>query len=111
MVSSYGETEAYFIRDERYEHKDFLQRTYISCGKKNGKRIDFSSEGAPDCFKYTDMCQEGYGYVYFENMTDDATLKESVTYTRFENLELVRPFKGKCKGQSRHQLRGQCPTW
>ena len=94
VVSSYGEVEAYFIRDERYEHKNFLERTYISCGKKTGKRIDFSSEGAPNCFKYTDMCQEGYGYVYFENMTDDATLKESVTYTRFENLELVKPFKG-----------------
>lgn len=65
VLSAYGETEAYFIRDERYEHKEFLQRVYISCGKKNGKRIDFSSEGAPNCYKYTDMCVEGYGYVYF----------------------------------------------
>lgn len=56
------------------------------------------------------MCQEGYGYVYFENMTEDATLKESVTYTRFENLELVKPFKGTPHSDCRDKLLSECAS-
>jgi hypothetical protein len=41
------------------------------------------------------MCPEGYGYNYFENFSEDATIREIVTYTRFEGLELVKPFEGK----------------
>lgn len=103
-MSSYGESETYFIRDERYEHKEFLQKTFTSCAKKNGKRIDFASEGAPNCYKYSDMGNDGYGYVYFENRSTDASIKETVNYTRFENLELVRPFKGIAYLYSRDDL-------
>ena len=40
------------------------------------------------------MRKEGYGYTYFENNSEDATIKEAVTYTMFDGLELVPPFKG-----------------
>lgn len=40
------------------------------------------------------MRKEGYGYTYFENNSDDATIKEEVTYTLFDSLELISPFEG-----------------
>ena len=40
------------------------------------------------------MRREGYGFTYFKNDTEDATIKEAVTYTMFDGLELVPPFKG-----------------
>jgi len=40
------------------------------------------------------MCQEGYGYNFFCNNSLNASIKEVVTYTRFQGLELVKPFSG-----------------
>lgn len=44
--------------------------------------------------KYHQMCQEGYGYNFFCNNSLNASIKEVVTYTRFQGLELVKPFSG-----------------
>lgn len=39
------------------------------------------------------MCDEGYGYAYYFNGSDDATMSESVTYTKFDGLMLMKPQK------------------
>jgi hypothetical protein len=94
VVSSYGPVEAVWIRDEKADHPKFLQEVYMSCARKHGKVQTFESDGAPECYKYSQMCAEGYGYTFFENKTEDATIKEIVTYTKFEGLELIKPYKG-----------------
>lgn len=40
------------------------------------------------------MLPEGYGYNFFCNNSKHASIKEVVTYTRFQGLELVKPFSG-----------------
>ena len=96
VINAYGESKAMFVREEKetYPKFKFLEEVYMSCAKKVGKKNDYSTEGAPLCYKYSDMCPEGYGYNYFENFSDDATIKEVVTYTRFDGLQLVKPFSG-----------------
>ena len=78
------------IRDEKNEHMTFLEEVYKSCAKKNGKMDSYESFGAANCYKYTQMCNEGYGYTFFENFSTEATIKETVTY-KFEGLELLKP--------------------
>ena len=94
VLSSYGACEVTFTRDERSDHPNFLEQVYMSCAKKHGKLTTFENEGAENCKKYSQMCGEGYGYTYFENDSAEASIKETVTYTRFEGLELVKPFSG-----------------
>lgn len=40
------------------------------------------------------MTEEGYGYVHVVNNDDEAVYKESINYTKFEKLQLQKPFKG-----------------
>ena len=47
-----------------------------------------------NCSKYSNSVPEGFTYLYFENFEEDATLIEDVKYTKFEGLELLKPFHG-----------------
>ena len=40
------------------------------------------------------MTEEGYGYVHIVNNEAEARYKESVSYTKFGRLSLLKPFKG-----------------
>ena len=40
------------------------------------------------------MTEEGYGYVHIKNDDPEAVYKESINYTKFEKLELQKPFRG-----------------
>lgn len=46
VLSSYGSSEAHFIRDEKGEHPEFLEQVFMSCAFKYGKKTTFESEGA-----------------------------------------------------------------
>ena len=77
--------------------KDFpyvLEKVYISCAKKSGNVSRFTKDGANECIKYSNCTPEGYTYIYIENNEKDITLIESVSYSKFENLKLLEPFKG-----------------
>jgi len=39
------------------------------------------------------LTEEGYGFSCYLNNSDDSTLKETVTYTKFEGLSLLKPYK------------------
>ena len=67
VLSSYGSSEAHFIRDEKGEHPDFLEKVFMSCAYKYGRKTTFESEGAEGCVKYHQMLPEGYGYNFFCN--------------------------------------------
>ena len=40
------------------------------------------------------MCEEGYGYVHIVNNEEQAEYTETVNYTKFDRLSLLKPFKG-----------------
>ncbi len=93
-LSLYSTKDITMRGDEWAQHPLFLEKVYSSCALMTGEQFVYSAEGAPQCAKYSEMRKEGYGYTYFENNSDDATIKEAVTYTMFDGLELVPPFKG-----------------
>ena len=72
----------------------FLEKVYTSCAKKSGNVSRFTKDGANECIKYSNSTPEGYTYIYIENNEKDITLIESVSYSKFENLKLLEPFKG-----------------
>ena len=53
-------------------------------------------EGSALITKTTCPNKNDYGYMwtYVDNQDSEATYKESVTYSRFEGLELVAPYSG-----------------
>jgi hypothetical protein len=65
VFSAYSSSEVHFIRDEKGEHPDFLEKALMSCAFKNGRKTTFESEGADNCIKYHQMLPEGYGYNFF----------------------------------------------
>ena len=98
-VSCYGEATTYFLRDERslFRKDDVVRMLMASCaeqGLAEQKVTDFESQGAPDIKKYFAMTEEGYGYVHIANDDAEAVYKESINYTKFEKLQLEKPFKG-----------------
>lgn len=40
------------------------------------------------------MCTDGFGYNYFVNKSENVAIKENLTYTKFDNLQLLPPFSG-----------------
>jgi hypothetical protein len=40
------------------------------------------------------MCEEGYGYVHYVNNDAEAEFTETINYTKFDRLTLMKPFKG-----------------
>lgn len=58
------------------------------------KVVNFEKEGAPNIKKYTCIAEEGYGFVHIVNDEKTCSYKENVNYTKFDGLELMKPFKG-----------------
>ena len=69
-----------------------------SCGElelaPEGKVTNFAEQGAPGITKYFAMTEEGYGYVHIQNDDAEAKYRETINYTKFDKLELQKPFKG-----------------
>ena len=94
VLSTYSEKQ---IEMEELNINNFpkvLEKVYTSCAKKSGNVSRFTKDGANECIKYSNSTPEGYTYIYIENNEKDITLIESVSYTKFENLKLLEPFKG-----------------
>ena len=98
-VNCYGEAQTYFLRDEKnlFNKDDVIRQLMGSCaeqGLAEQKVTTFESQGSPDIKKYFAMTEEGYGYVHVVNDDPEAVYKESINYTKFEKLELQKPFRG-----------------
>lgn len=94
VLSTYSANDIELSQVKIEDHPDILQKIYRSCAKKHNNVVKFTNEGAPNCYKYTNVTPEGYAYIYFENNEEDATLIEDVKYTKFEGLKLLPPFSG-----------------
>jgi len=58
------------------------------------KAVNFEKSSAPNVKKYTCVAEEGYGFVHIVNDEKSCTYKETVNYTKFEGLELMKPYSG-----------------
>lgn len=74
VVSAYSRYESHFVRDEKFDHPEFLEKVYASCAVKYGEKTSFKSEGAPGCVKYSKMLPEGYGFNFFKNDSTEGSL-------------------------------------
>jgi len=99
-VSCYGKSKAIFLRDEKslYNKDDLVRELMGSCGElelaPEAKVTNFAEQGAPGITKYFAMTEEGYGYVHIVNNEAEAKYRENINYTKFDKLELQKPFKG-----------------
>ena len=94
VLSTYSEKKIEINKLNILNFPNILEKIYTSCAKKYGIISRFTKDGANDCIKYSNTTPEGYTYIYIENNEKDITLIESVSYTKFENLKLLEPFKG-----------------
>ena len=94
VLSTYSEYKIDITELDILNFPNILEKIYTSCAKKYGMVSRFTKDGANDCIKYSNTTPEGYTYIYIENNEKDITLIESVSYTKFENLKLLEPFKG-----------------
>ena len=94
VLSTYSENKIEINNLNILNFPNILEKIYTSCAKKYGIISRFTKDGANDCIKYSNTTPEGYTYIYIENNEKDITLIESVSYTKFENLKLLEPFKG-----------------
>ena len=94
VLSTYSESKIDMMELDINNFPNVLEKVYISCAKKFGNISRFTKDGANECIKYSNSTPEGYTYIYIENNEKDITLIESVSYTKFENLKLLEPFKG-----------------
>jgi hypothetical protein len=63
----------------------------MSCAlqeREGCKKSSYEQYEAQGIFKYSQICEEGYGYVLYSNLSEDTNLQETVTYTKFDGLEL-----------------------
>ena len=94
VLSTYSESKIDMVEVDINNFPRILEKAYTSCAKKYGNVSRFTKDGANECIKYSNSTPEGYTYIYIENNEKDITLIESVSYTKFENLKLLEPFKG-----------------
>ena len=94
VISVYSSDEIDLVQEKNESFPKILEKIYISCAKIQNNVATFDVEGAPKCSKYSGSTQEGYSYIYVENLEDDASLIEDVKYTKFEGLKLLPPFYG-----------------
>ena len=94
VLSTYSEQKIDMTELDIKSFPHILEKIYTSCAKKSGNISRFTKDGANECIKYSNSTPEGYTYIYIENNEKDITLIESVSYTKFENLKLLEPFKG-----------------
>eukprot|EP00347_Sterkiella_histriomuscorum_P017724 403348238 len=98
-LSAYGTGQAYFIRDDKmlYKKQDILAQIYLSCGLQElpgCKHTNYEQYQESEIHKYTQICEEGFGFVVYNNLSQDSTLTETITYSKFDGLELMKPYKG-----------------
>ena len=94
VISIYSDEEVELTKEENEKFPKILENIFISCAKTQNVCIKYGNDGAPNCSKYSNSVPEGFTYLYFENYEEDATLIEDVKYTKFEGLELLKPFHG-----------------
>jgi len=94
VLSTYSENKIDMEELDINNFPKILEKIYTSCAKKSGNVSRFTKDGANECIKYSNSTPEGYTYIYIENNEKDITLIESVSYTKFENLKVLEPFKG-----------------
>jgi hypothetical protein len=105
-VSYYGYANAYFLRDESslYEKDALITELMASAAESgNAKELkpqdpnrpdSFAARGAPKLQKYFGVVEEGYVVTHYVNNEVEAELTETVSFTKFDRLSVLKPHKG-----------------
>jgi len=74
----------------------FLELILSSCARDHGRMTTYERSRQPDikrCFCLSET-KSGYGCMYYQNDSEFCTLKEEVTFTKFQGLTLMPPYSG-----------------
>lgn len=98
-VTCYGASNSTFLRDEKmlFTKQMVLQNAYRSMAFKQMEGVtvtDFASRNAPEIKKMKGFAPEGYGFIIYKNESQEASIKEKVTFNNFKGLKLLEPESG-----------------
>jgi hypothetical protein len=95
-LNSYSSTQTAFTRNETayFEQSEFLSQCFLEYAVENGTATSYEKHGLPEATKYSQITKFGFGYICFDNQSEDTSIQEEVTYTEFEGLELMKPYRG-----------------
>ena len=84
------------VVDKHEIPKDFIKKILISHSVEDEEteRRDFSSQGHQDIFYKTYDNKGGFGYIYFENNSEEVTLDATVELLGSVNIKVCPPFNG-----------------
>jgi len=73
----------------------FLELILSSCAREQ-KMMTYERSGQPDIKRFACLNEtnSGYGCIYYQNDSEFCTLKEEVTFKKFEGLSLFPPYSG-----------------
>lgn len=71
--------------------KSFLPNVLKSYAREQGERKTYEEKGEPDIFRclYIDENKTKYGYLYYENNSEESTLKEEVEFVQLEGISIM----------------------
>lgn len=96
-VSVYGPDEASMqaISEQQYGNVSILNHIYLDRAQKfPGDFKTFEDQGEPNIRYFHEHLDEGFGYFYFENASDETGLLASIILKQAKNIELIEPFEG-----------------
>jgi len=95
-LDSYAKTKLKLEKEpDRFGGK-FLELILSSCARDHGRMTTYERSRQPDikrCFCLGET-KSGYGCMYYQNDSEFCTLKEEVTFTKFQGLTLMPPYAG-----------------
>jgi len=93
VLSGYGPEEVKFLKVEKTQVPNFIERIYMDRGRVSHQLKSYSDLGEPSCLRAMEITEEGYGFVYYKN-DSHKMLDEKIQYTNLEGLKLCKPYRG-----------------
>ena len=96
VFRTYSDKKVDLKVEDADDHPNMLLKMLKSCAVQKSERQDYTEHGHPDVFRCASVTDSKceYGFLYYENNSSTATLKEYVQFTKFDNLEIMHPYEG-----------------
>jgi len=80
VLSGYGPEEVKFLKVEKTQVPNFIERIYMDRGRVSHQLKSYSDLSQPSCFRAMEITEEGNGFVYYKN-NSHKVLDEKIQFT------------------------------
>lgn len=91
IFRSYSEDVPYIEVAKGVETKTFLPNALKAHAREHGERKNYEEKGEPSIFRCVNIDESTtkYGYIYYENNSKEATLKEEVAFEQLQGVSIL----------------------